>query len=77
LLGIGLFPCEADVRLDVAGDGGQLIVRGNLLFRAFAIAQNGLRGFLIVPKIGLSNLSFERFQAFPELGRVKDSSARG
>jgi len=76
LLGVGLFPREADIRFDVTGDGSQLIVRGNLLFRAFAITQDGLRGFLVAPKIGLSNLSFEGFQTFAVLGRVKDSSAR-
>jgi hypothetical protein len=34
-----------------------------LFFGAFAVAQNGLRRFLVVPEIRLGNLSFERFQA--------------
>jgi hypothetical protein len=59
LLGVGFFFGQADVRLDVAGDGRQLIVGGNLFFRAFAVAKNGLRFFLIVPEVWLSDAGFE------------------
>jgi hypothetical protein len=45
-----------------------------LFFGAFAVAKNGLRLFLVVPEIGLSNAGFERFQAFAILRRVKDNS---
>jgi hypothetical protein len=45
-----------------------------LFFRAFAVAKNGLRFILIVPEVGLGDAGFERFQAFPELRGVKDSS---
>ena len=76
LVGVGFFPSKADVSLDVAGDGSELIVRGNLFFRALAVAQNGLRFFLIVPEIGLSNAGFEGFQAFAVLRGVKESSGR-
>jgi hypothetical protein len=76
LLGVGFFPREADVRFDVARDGSQLFFRGNLLFGAFAVTQDGLRGFLVVPKIRLSDLSLEGFQMPTVLRRVKDSSAR-
>jgi hypothetical protein len=47
-----------------------------LLFGALAIAENGLRFFLIVPEIGLSDTGFEGFQAFAVLRRVKDNSGR-
>jgi hypothetical protein len=45
-----------------------------LFFRALAVAQDGLRRFLIVPEIGLSNAGFERFQAFAMRSGVKDNS---
>ena len=76
LRGVSFFTCEANVRLDVAGDGSELVVRGNLFFRAFAIAENGLCCFLIVPEFRVSDAGFERFQAFAVLRRVKESSGR-
>jgi hypothetical protein len=76
LLDVGFFLGEMDVRLSVAGDGGELFVRGNLLFGALAIAENALCGFLIIPEIGVGDARFEGFQALAVLGRVKDSSAR-
>jgi len=76
LLGVGLFLDEIDIRFDVAGDGGELFVRRNLLFSALAIAENALRGFLIAPKIGIGGAGFEGSQALAILGCVKDSSAR-
>jgi hypothetical protein len=30
-----------------------------LFFRAFAVAKNGLRFFLVVPEVGLSDAGFE------------------
>jgi len=59
LLGIGFFLRQVDVRVEVAGKRGQLFVGGNLLLRALAIAQDGLRGFLIVPEIGLCDAGLE------------------
>jgi hypothetical protein len=47
-----------------------------LFLSAFAVAQNGLRLFLVVPEVGLSNAGFERFQAFAVLRGVKDNSER-
>jgi hypothetical protein len=76
LLGVGFFFREADVGLDVAGDGSQLIFSGNLFFGALAIAENGLRFFLVVPEVGLSDAGFEGFQTFAVLRRVKDNSGR-
>ena len=76
LLDIGLFLREMDVGLDVAGDGGELLVRGDLFFGALAFAENALGGFLIVPEIGVGNARFESFQTFAVLRRVKDSSGR-
>jgi hypothetical protein len=76
LLGVGFFFCEADVRFNVAGDGVQFIFGGNLFFGALAIAEDGLRFFLFVPEIWLSDAGFEGFQTFAELRRVKDNSGR-
>jgi hypothetical protein len=76
LPGVGFFPSEGDVCLDVAGDGSELIVRGNLFFSTLAVAKNSLRFFLVVPEIGLSNADFERFQTVAILWRVKESSER-
>jgi hypothetical protein len=77
LLCVGLFLGEVNVSFDVAGDGCELLVRGDLLLGALALPQDGLRGILVIPKVGIGDADFERFQAFPVLRRVKDSSARG
>jgi len=45
-----------------------------LVFGAFAIAKDGLRGFLIVPEIGLGDADLEGFQALAMWSGVKDSS---
>ena len=63
-----------DVRIEIAGNGGELFVGGDLIFRAFAIAQDGLRGFLIVPKIRRGDARFEGLQAFAMGRSVKDNS---
>jgi len=76
LFRVGFFLCEVDVRLAVAGDGGKLFVRSNLLFGALALAKNGLRSFLIVPETGIGDARLESFQALAVLRCVKDSSAR-
>jgi len=76
LFDVGLFLSEMDVGLDVPGDGGELLIRGDLFFGAFALAENALRGFLIVPETGVGDARFEGFQAFAVLRGVKDSSGR-
>ena len=76
LFDVGLFLGEMDVRLDVAGDGCELLVCSNLFFGPLPFAENALCSFLIVPKIGVRDARFESLQALPILGRVKDSSAR-
>jgi hypothetical protein len=76
LLDVGLFLSEMDVGLDVAGDGHELLIGGNLFFGALSVAENALCSFLIVPKSGVGDARFERLQALAVLGRVKDSSAR-
>jgi len=76
LLDVGFFLGKMDVRLNVAGEGGEFRVRGNLFFGALALAEYALRGFLIVPKIGFGDARFESFQALAVLRCVKDSSAR-
>jgi hypothetical protein len=76
LFGVGFFLGKIDIRFDVARDGGELFVRGDLLFSALAIAENALCGFLIAPEIGVGGARLEGFQALAILGSVKDSSAR-
>ena len=63
-----------DIGVEVAGKRSELVVGADLIFGAFAIAQNGLRGFLIVPKVGRRNAGFERFQALAMRRSVKDNS---
>ena len=76
MLDVGLFLGEMDVRLDVAGDGRKLLVRGNLFFGPLPFTENALCRFLIVPKIGVGDARFESLQALAVLRCVKDSSAR-
>ena len=76
MLDVGLFLGKMDVRLNVSGDGGEFFVGGDLLFGALAVAENTLCGFLVVPKSGIGDARFERFQAFTVLRGVKDSSER-
>ena len=59
LLGVGFFFCQANVGLDVAANGTQPVVGGNLFFGAFAVAKDGLRFFLVVPEVGLRDAGFE------------------
>jgi len=47
-----------------------------LFFGAFAVAQNFLRGFLIVPEVWIGDACFQRLQALAALRRVKDNSGR-
>jgi len=76
LLGVGFAPGEFDVRFDVAGERFQFLIRGELIFDALAIAQDGLRFFLITPEIGVGGAGFEGLQPRAVLGSVKESSAR-
>jgi len=76
LLDVGLFLGEMDVRLDVAGDGRELLIRGNLFFGPLPFAENALCSFLIAPEIGVGDARFESLQALAVLRCVKDSSAR-
>jgi hypothetical protein len=66
--------CEVNVGVEIAGKRIELFVGGNLIFRALAVAQDGLRGFLIVPEIGRGDAGFEGFQAFAMGSGVKDNS---
>ena len=74
LFGVGFLLREVDVRIEIAGERGEPFVGGDLFFGAFAVAQDGLGGFLIVPEIGLTDASFEGFQAFAMRSGVKDNS---
>jgi hypothetical protein len=47
-----------------------------LFFGALAVAKYGLRFFLVVPEVWLSDAGFEGLQAFTVLRGVKDSSGR-
>jgi hypothetical protein len=66
-----------DVGFDVARRRGEFFVGANLFFGAFAVAENTLRSFLIIPERGVSDAGFERLQAFAVQRSVKDSSERG
>jgi hypothetical protein len=48
-----------DVRVEIAGKRSEFFVSGDLIFGALAVAQDGLRGFLIAPKIGRGDARFE------------------
>jgi hypothetical protein len=63
-----------DVGIQVAGKRSEFFVGGDLIFRALAIAQDRLRGFLIVPEIGLCDAGFEGLQTLAVWSGVKDSS---
>jgi hypothetical protein len=63
-----------NISVQVARQRTKLFVGGDLIFRALAITQDGLRSILIVPKIGLSDASFEGLQAFAMWRGVKDNS---
>jgi len=63
-----------DVGIEIAGERSEFFIGGNLLFGAFAIAEDGLRSFLIVPEIWLTNASFQGFQALAMRSSVKDNS---
>jgi hypothetical protein len=74
LLGVRLFARQRDVRFDVAGDRLEFCFRADLVFRAFAVSQDGLRRFLMVPEIRLRDACFQRFQFFAMLRSVKENS---
>jgi hypothetical protein len=63
-----------DVRIEIAGKRIKLFVSGDLIFGALAIAQDGLRGFLVVPEIGRGDAVFQGLQAFAMGRGVKDNS---
>jgi hypothetical protein len=74
LVGVGLFPGQADVGFDVARQRGEFVVRGDLVFGALAVAQDGLSGFWIAPEIRIGSTGFESFQALAVLRGVKENS---
>jgi hypothetical protein len=47
-----------------------------LFFGALPVAKDGLRFFLVVPEVWLSDAGFEGFQTIAVLRGVKDSSGR-
>ena len=63
-----------NVSVEIAGKRSELFVGDDLIFRALAIAQDGLRSFLIVPEIGRGDARFKGFQAFAVGRSVKDNS---
>jgi hypothetical protein len=77
LRGVRFFCRKQNVRVDVAGDGGEFRVGVDLILGAFAIAEDGLCGVLIVPEIGFGNFGFERGQFLAVLRGVKENSERG
>ena len=74
LLRVCFFLSQMDVRFEVARKRREFLIRRNLVFGALAIAQDPLCGFLVIPKVRLSDARFQGFYAPAMLGRVKDSS---
>jgi uncharacterized membrane protein len=56
---VALFACEMQISLDIAGDARELLVGGDAIFGAFALLQNLLGFFLILPEVGLGADRFE------------------
>jgi hypothetical protein len=75
LLGVRFFARQADVGVDVSCVSREFCVGADLLLGTPAVAQDGLRSFLIVPKVRLGDARFQRFQALAMLRGVKESSA--
>jgi len=65
-----------EIGFNVADGTCQLVVRGDIAFRVFALLENCLSFLLILPETGIAGLCFEGFQALAVGGNVKDSSAR-
>ena len=76
MLGVGFALGEVDIRLDVAGEGFQLLIGGELVFNALSVAENALRFFLIAPKAGVGSAFLKGLQSRAVLGSVKESSVR-
>jgi hypothetical protein len=74
LLGVALFLYEMNVGVEITGERSELFVGRDLIFGALAVAQDGLRGFLIVPEIGRGDARFEGLQALTVGRGVKDNS---
>jgi hypothetical protein len=77
LFGVRLALGQLNVGFQVAAEGRKFFVRGQIFFRALAVPQYFLRGFLIAPEIGISGALVQRFQLGAIVLDVKDSSARG
>ena len=58
LVGIAFFGRETYVGFDVTGKVGEFFVGVDLVFGTLAIAQDGLRGVLIIPEIRVGYAGF-------------------
>jgi len=67
---------HVEIGFDVADGAREFFVRGNIAFRVFALLQDALGFFLVLPEGGIAGLCFEGFQALAVGGNVKDNSAR-
>jgi hypothetical protein len=74
LFGVSFFRRETYVGFDVAGQVGEFFVGVDQVFGAFTVAQDGLRGVLIIPEVGVGYAGFESLQALAVLRGVKENS---
>src|SRR5208283_4118093 len=73
--GVRLFVGELEIAFQVVQQAGEFLVVLNGGFGALALLHGALRGFLVLPKVGASDLLLDGSQALAVAGSVKDSSA--
>jgi len=66
-----------EIGFDVADGARKFFVGGDVAFGVFALLQDSLGFFLVLPEGGIAGLCFEGFQSLAVGCDVKDSSARG
>jgi hypothetical protein len=64
------------IGFDVRDGARELLFRSDVGFSLFALLQNALCFFLVLPKGRVADFFFEGFQAFAAGGNVKDNSGR-
>jgi hypothetical protein len=67
---------EVKIRVDVAHFVGQRLICIDAILELFALLQDGLSLFLVLPEVRIAYFLLDGSEAFLRGGRVKDSSAR-
>jgi hypothetical protein len=73
---IGLLLRHLEVGFYVARTARELFLGANSFLGGFALLQNALGLFLVLPEVGLRGFQFELLEQFALAGNVKDNSAR-